>query len=62
MTERDDWRIVTRDQNSILLDKGDYPRLFVDGVSHLSVGPAVSRIGYFRVASVEMKDNTCLSG
>jgi hypothetical protein len=56
MAEPTKGRLLAQDQNGELYDNGNIQQLFVDGIGQLAIGPAVSKLLFFKVNSTEMKN------
>lgn len=56
MAEPTKGRLLAQDQNGELYDNGNIQQLFVDGIGQLGIGPAVSKLSFFKVNSAEMKN------
>jgi hypothetical protein len=55
MSDDGNRRVLAEDNTGILYDDPNKSKVFSDGVAQFTLGPAVSKITFFQVETVEMK-------
>ena len=57
MAENERGKQLDSSPTAVLYDSDNKQTFFVEGIGQFSVGPSVSKIGYFKVVSAEMRES-----